>query len=205
MKGLIVAVCLIIFISETSGCIVPLYRYWKPSSVDHFYTTSPHEIGTTIPGKKGRYSYISEGIQCKLLSQRVPFSVPLYRYWKPSGSDHFYTTNIHEIGTATPGRMGKHGYKSEGIVGYCYPTRAPGTVPLYRYWKPAGLDHFYTTNIREIGTAKPGTCGRHGYTAEGIQCYVLPAWYLELKGKYIWPSRTSSLHVYIVWNYDMIE
>ena len=26
-------------------------------------------------------------------------------------------------------------------------------VPFYRYWKSSKYDHFYTTNIEEIGTA----------------------------------------------------
>ena len=36
----------------------------------------------------------------------------MHRYWK--GCDHFYTTNVNEIGTATYGSTGKHGYKCEG-------------------------------------------------------------------------------------------
>jgi hypothetical protein len=55
----------------------------------------------------------------------------LYRYWKPSISDHFYTTNINEIGTATAGQLGHHGYTSEGAVGLLYSRQVIGTVPLY--------------------------------------------------------------------------
>ena len=40
---------------------------------------------------------------------------PFYRYWKASGADHFYTTNILEITAAVPGQVGKFGYKSEGV------------------------------------------------------------------------------------------
>ena len=43
---------------------VPLYRYWNPSSADHFYTTNADEIGTTTSGEVGRYGYHSEGIAC---------------------------------------------------------------------------------------------------------------------------------------------
>ena len=47
-------------------------------------------------------------------SARSTFA-PFYRYWRASGADHFYTTNILEIGVAVPGQKGKHGYKSEGV------------------------------------------------------------------------------------------
>ena len=150
----------------------PLYRYWNPSTVDHFYTTNSNEIGTTSNGQRGKHGYVSEGVTSWVFTGQGQGMVPLYRYWKSQNRDHFYTTNIQEIGTAKPGAVGKHGYKSEGIVGYCYPHSYTGTVPLYRYWKGSVSDHFYTTNINEIGTCTPGRRGKHGYVSEGIQCYV---------------------------------
>ena len=47
------------YISEGIQCLIytrqvkgstPLYRYWLGSVGDHFYTTNPHEIGTTTNG-----------------------------------------------------------------------------------------------------------------------------------------------------------
>ena len=70
-----------------------------------------------------------------------------------------------------PGRVGRHGYRSEGITGYCFPRYRKGTVPLYRYSKAHGLDHFYTTDSAEIGTTHPGRVVKHGYRSEGIACY----------------------------------
>ena len=145
-----------------------MYRYWRaagPKS-DHFYTANPLEI-------VGRYGYKSEGVTCLIYTSRVAGSVPLYRYYHPVSSDHFYTTNGNEIGTTSPGATGKYGYRSEGIAGYCFPSPRLGTIPLYRYWHPAPADHFYTTNIREIGTATRGRRGRYGYISEGVACYVI--------------------------------
>ena len=45
-------------------------------------------------------------------------------------------------------------------------------APFYRYFRGAGTDHFYTTNIAEINTAVPGQTGNHGYTSEGIECIL---------------------------------
>jgi hypothetical protein len=121
----------------------------------------------------GHHGYTSEGFQCFVYSTQVAGTVPLYRYWKSSLGDHFYTTNANEIGTTTPGAIGHHGYTSEGVAGYCFPQTSAGRVPLYRYW--SGSDHFYTTNPREIGTTTPGRTGNHGYVSEGVACYVISA------------------------------
>ena len=150
------------------------YRYWRAPGADHFYTTNVNEIGVVVPGIVGRYGYKGEGIQCLLYDKQIAGSVPLYRYFLGSRVDHFYTTNSAEIGTTTSGQRGKYGFVSEGIAGYCFPSARPGTIPLYRYYHPAGVDHFYTTNAKEIGTTEAGKVGRYGYKSEGIACHVLP-------------------------------
>ena len=179
MKGLIFTTCFIFCALLDTGLVqatttTPLYRYWKASVSDHFYTTDPNEIGTTTPGQVGKHGYVSEGSPGLVYKYQVLNSVPLYRYWKASVSDHFYTTNSAEIGTTIPGQTGKHGYKSEGVTGFCMPRQTDDTIPLYRYWKASVSDHFYTTTLQEIGTADPGKEGRYGYVSEGITCYVLP-------------------------------
>lgn len=63
-------------------------------------------------------------------------SVPVYAYRVDKGGgkwDHFYTTNINEIGTTTVGAKGKYGYICLGILGYVSNKSAPGLVPVYRY------------------------------------------------------------------------
>lgn len=119
---------------------VPFYRYWHPRLLDHFYTTG---------WMKPEHGWIYEGVEGRIHARRYPGTVPLYRYlWEVHGNmNHFYTTNIHEIGTATRGRIGKHGYKSEGVAGYCYPSRRSGTRALYRYFHGA-MDHFYTLTMQ---------------------------------------------------------
>ncbi|MGH7562228.1 MAG: S8 family serine peptidase, partial [Gemmatimonadales bacterium] len=92
----------------------------------------------------------------------VALTVPLFRYWNPANTDHFYTTNWAELGN------GRHGWGYEGIQCFVAQQQAPGTVPLYRYWNPQIGDHFYTTNWAELGG------GRYGWGFEGVQCYVYP-------------------------------
>ena len=101
----------------------------------------------------------------KIPSILAPGVVPLYRYWNAGIRDHFYTTNFKEL------RRGAGGRAYEGIQGYCFKYFLPGlNRPLYRYWN--GKDHFYTTNAAETGTTTHGARGKHGYTFEGITCYV---------------------------------
>jgi len=147
--------------------VAPVYRYWNGNSNDHFYTTNSGEIS-------GGHSqgYSSEGVAFQLSSLPSPGLVPVYRYFKHDVKDHFYTTNTNEIGVLTAGMTGKHGYVCEGILGYISPTQIPGTVPVYRYWKPSDSDHFYTTNTSEIGVVVVGSSGNHGYVCEGILGYA---------------------------------
>ena len=100
------------------------------------------------------------------MKRQLHGSVPLYCYF--NGREHLYATNANEIGTTTVRVLGKHGYRSEGVAGYCYPTQAHYTIPLYRYWNPSIGDHLYTTNSLEIGFH------HRSWHYEGIQCYVIP-------------------------------
>jgi len=140
---------------EPTASAIPFYRYYRSDMVNHFYTTNYNDL------RGGDSTYRYEGVECKIYSSQVSGTVPLYRYYYPH-ADHFYTTNIKEIGTATKGKYGNHGYRSEGVAGYCYPTRVPGTTALYRHWRPSSRNHFYRTSGGTVS----------GYIYEGIACYV---------------------------------
>lgn len=131
--------------------ISPMYRYYNPTTGDHFYTTDLREL------EKGKDGYRREGIEGHVFTRRSPGTIPLHRYW--NGENHFYTTDFKELG------KGRNGYVYEGIECYVYSKQRQGTVPLYRY--SSNNDHFYTTDFRELGR------GRDGYVYEGIQCYIL--------------------------------
>jgi hypothetical protein len=51
------------YISPTPAAgLVPVYRYWQPSTHDHLYTANAGEIGTTTQGQTGNHGYASEGV-----------------------------------------------------------------------------------------------------------------------------------------------
>jgi hypothetical protein len=135
----------------------PLYRYYNPSIVNHFYTVNFSELGS------GRDGYISEGIAAYISTQQYPGTIALYRAYNASATDHFYTTNLSELVAS-----GALGYAYEGVAGYVYSIPVTDTVPLYRYYSSRGTDHFYTTNFAELGG------GKDGYVFEGITGYVIP-------------------------------
>ena len=90
-------------------------------------------------------------------------------------SDHLYTNDINEIGTASKDQVGRYGYISEGTECLLYTKQVKGSVPLYRYWKgDISNDHFYTTDPDEIGATTRGKAGKYGYVCEGIVGYCFP-------------------------------
>jgi len=149
-----------------------VWRYYHGAQKNHFYTTNAAEIGTTVNGAVGNHGYTCEGHSFHIFTHHHHGLVPVYRYYHEANHDHFYTANAGEIGTTETGRMGNHGYKCEGVLGYVSPTEFFGSIPVYRYYSNAALDHFYTSNAGEIGTTQQGHVGNHGYTCEGILGYV---------------------------------
>lgn len=102
---------------NTPHPVVPLYRYLQRNG-QHFYTTSWSEIGTDVAGVTVG-SWICEGIAGYIYSTNYTNSVPLHRYYHPTGEGaHFYTTNIKEIGVTVVGMTDNFGYRYEGIAGY---------------------------------------------------------------------------------------
>jgi serine protease len=92
--------------------------------------------------------------------QMGAFTAPIFRYWNPSVTDHYYSIKYTELGE------GDLGWGIEKIAGFAFNSQRIGTVPLYRYWNPSWGDHFYTTNFNELGN------GAQGWILERVECYV---------------------------------
>ena len=67
--------------------------------------------------------------------------------------------------------------------------------PLWGYRHPRG-NYFYTTNVREIGTARPGLAGKYGYVSIGpvgaLLCKKVP-------GSIPGPVTNFLLPLYYIW------
>lgn len=125
---------------------VPIYRYFNPTSGDHFYSQN-----FTVPA-----GYIFEGIEFYAFQNaNNPNTVPIYSFFNSINGDHFYSRNAN-----TPAR----GYIPEGIRFYAYSDAVnPNVVPIYRFYNSAVGVHFYSRNA-----SIPNY-----YIPEGIAFYAL--------------------------------
>ncbi len=150
---------------------VPVYRFWSPVNSRHFYTTSEAEKKNIIDHFEYIWTY--EGIVYYALPDaNEPNSLPVYRFWAPSTSTHFYT--IDEAEKDAMIRDFSHIWNFEGPVFYAYPEGAQptGTSPVYRFWSPIYNSHFYTMSVAE----KDVLIRDYSYiwTFEGVAWYAYP-------------------------------
>lgn len=127
-------------------------------TVDWFMTASAGELNNAISN-----GWVSRGVVCYTSPAQVPGTIPLYRLYNPSLTDHVYTTNPQEYNV-----LQSVFYVPEGIVGYVFPKTSPvpGAVPLHRFY--AGSSHAY--HRYSLNPAK--TMQTENY--EGVECYVWP-------------------------------
>nr|WP_314496632.1 MAC/perforin domain-containing protein [uncultured Chryseobacterium sp.] len=102
--------------------------------------------------------------------------IQIHRYYNNSSTDHFYTKDT--------GSFSGSGYGYEGVAFLAYNYKAPGSVPVYRYWN--GTDHYYSTS--------PGAPS--GYSAEGIEFYAYPSQSNGSRPVYQYYGRKKGDHFY---------
>jgi hypothetical protein len=135
--------------------VAPIYHYKQTNGGGgYFYTQTYSTLGS---GSAYGLTYL--GVAFKAHSYQVDRSIPVYRYFSPTITDHFYTINPLPTGT---------GYDAEGIEFYAYNYQYSGTVPIHRYYSPSLQNHFYST-------VNYGSNG--GYIYEGIEFYAFPSSY----------------------------
>ncbi|MCA9652635.1 MAG: hypothetical protein KC501_22145 [Myxococcales bacterium] len=133
-----------------NGCRVGVHRSLSPSTGEHFYTTDIGEAqccGFDLESANFYYLY----------SGPHPGLTAFHRCLTGSGF-HFYTQSATCEGTTL-----------EGVMGYIATAAGTaGSVPLYRLYRAANGDHFYTTSAAERDNA----INTLGYVAEGVAGYV---------------------------------
>lgn len=96
--------------------------------------------------------------------------VPVYRFWSPKTSKHFYTIKEAEkdkLITQYP-----EAWTYEGPVYYVYKrASASGLVPVYRLWSSKVASHFYTVSESERASLLDDKSGQ-GWTDEGVVFYA---------------------------------
>ncbi|KAJ7913723.1 hypothetical protein B0H13DRAFT_1612264, partial [Mycena leptocephala] len=87
---------------------------------------------------------------------------PFYRTY--SFDDHFYTTDVNELGFLPDAGTT---YTPQGVAAGVFATQQGASVPLFRMFGFNPNDHFYTTDEQEVGGYSS-----IGYNLEGIAAYV---------------------------------
>ncbi|HYG80493.1 MAG TPA: S8 family serine peptidase, partial [Pyrinomonadaceae bacterium] len=123
--------------------IVALYLQTNPSA-------SPLTVHSDVRKYGSRNRVINtgpnsdNGVAYSRFNFSVPHlagSTPLFRYWDPTRTDHFYSNNFPQIG------WGQFGWEFNWIECNIFPTQVAGTIPLYQFWNPNIGDHFYTVDF----------------------------------------------------------
>ncbi len=87
---------------------IPIYRYFNPTYVNHFYTK------TALVNSVNTYGLDYEGVEFYAYDYQYPGTIPVYRYFSPSLSNHFYTTEYAQYSY----------YTYERIEFYAFPANA---------------------------------------------------------------------------------
>ena len=100
------------------------------------------------------------------------------------------------------------GYVDQGIAGYVYDRRAPGSVPFYELYSADAKNSFYTTDWAEVlaGTQQhpdPSKNWWQRYEYRGIVGYVMPERHAEtVKLEQLWNNNASVVdHAYTTSGY----
>jgi hypothetical protein len=101
----------------------------------------------------------------------VSAAQPVYRFWSPVYSRHFYTIKVAERDKLINGYA--HIWTYEGVAYQAFADNGPpGVAPIYRFWSDVLRAHFYT--IKEAEKNKLINQFSHVWTYEGVAFYAYP-------------------------------
>jgi hypothetical protein len=138
---------------------LPLYRLDKPSTNDHFYTTSCSEKNKAV--SQNGYSF--ERIEGYIFPNAAANFSPLYRFNR--GVVHFYTSSDTEKNQLIAAGQ----WKLEGTIGFVAVPQQSGLTPLLRAEDKNNSTFFYTTDQNEMNRAIS-----QGWVAWGTTGWVSP-------------------------------
>jgi hypothetical protein len=97
---------------------LPVYRFWKPSDDTHFYTIKESEKQKLIDNYSHMFTYEGPAYYAYGIAQHPLGTLPVYRFWKPSGNTHFFTIRESEKDKLIA--LFSHIVTFEGIAWYAY-------------------------------------------------------------------------------------
>jgi hypothetical protein len=141
-----------------------LYRFFRPETGTHFYSTSVSERNSVVRSWIYRYEGPVGFVQTR--SSTAPGTRALHRFLQPGTGTHFYTSTASERDAVLTYPQ----YRSEGAAARVLTTAGAGRVPVYRFFRPGTGTHLYTSSAAERDAVKQ----LPEYTYEGIAFYLRP-------------------------------
>lgn len=139
-----------------------LYRFSRPDTGTHFYSTSVAERDAVI----GDAAYRYEGQVAYVLkpSTTAASTRALHRFYQPASGTHFYTSTPSEYDRV----LGFPQYSLDGVAGKVSTSAGAGRVPMYRFFRPGSGTHFYTASAAEAEQVEQ----MPGFVFEGTAFYL---------------------------------
>jgi hypothetical protein len=150
---------------------VPIYRFFNTRSGDHLFTANVAERNAVLANLP---DYIAEGVGgvgFQAYSTAGTGLLPVYRFFKASNGEHFYTISESEKNFILNNLPQ---YVPEGIAYFASQTTGANYIPVHRFYTSSfGGLHFFTTNEAEKA-AIIADFHKYQYTYEGIAYYIEP-------------------------------
>ncbi|MCL5279946.1 MAG: S8 family serine peptidase [Planctomycetes bacterium] len=146
-------------------------RFLSPSQVrDLLARTGDLVTDTKAPITKPRIN-LSRAVE-EVLSGRGFNIVPVYRFWSPVYSRHFYTTDEAERNKLLDNYSRTWTYE-QVVCHVLSDASEPGAAPVYRFWSAVLNAHFYTIDAAERDSLRANY--PKVWTYEGPVFYAYPA------------------------------
>jgi hypothetical protein len=133
------------------AALKPVFRFWSPVLLRHFYTLSTAERDKLINNYSDVWTY-EQVAYYAFATDAEPDTVPVYRFWSRTLNAHFYTAREAERDKLMDNYS--RTWASEGIAFYAYPHSAGYQLPIginvvYRFWSQTLGSHFFTASEAE--------------------------------------------------------
>ncbi len=103
------------------------------------------------------------------LPSHAQTAVPVTQYNRVGNNGNFFTADPAEVKNIDATLAAA--YKKQGETFAAFADRQPGTVPVYRFYNPVTLAHFYTTDETERKALVDTPAGR-GWLYEGVSFFA---------------------------------
>ncbi len=147
----------------STGCPVPVYRFFNTASGGHLYTVSKIERDHIINNLS---QWVLEGRMFDVYSFQRAGTRPVFRFFNTNTGFHFYTISEEERDNVL--QLPQYNY--EGIKFWVFEDFSVDTTPVYRLFNSVQGNHFYTASEAERDIVMQLS----SWAYEGVAFYCYP-------------------------------